>query len=96
MESLPTLAEIDDEIMQSMRIFREQLGIECTLASEAFMKMVQTLNICSFVLPPAIRYGSFPAASGASPTHTKPVHCELERRCRRLAMGRYVHPREAA
>lgn len=84
---MPTLAEIDDEIIQSMQIFREQLGIECMLASKAFMKMILTLDICSFVLPPAIWYSGFPAASGDSPTHTKPIHCELERRCRRLAMG---------
>lgn len=54
------------------------------------------LNICSFILPPAIRYSSCSAAPGASATHTKPVHCELECRCRRLAMGKHVYPREAA
>lgn len=32
MEALPSLREIDDEISQTIKVFKEQLGIECMLA----------------------------------------------------------------
>ncbi|CAP85549.1 Pc20g02200 [Penicillium rubens Wisconsin 54-1255] len=44
MESLPTLAEIDDEIMQSMRIFREQLGIESSYFRPPFGTVASRLR----------------------------------------------------
>ncbi|KAF3019646.1 hypothetical protein E8E15_008570 [Penicillium rubens] len=44
MESLPTLAEIDDEIIQSMRIFREQLGIESSYFRPPFGTVASRLR----------------------------------------------------
>lgn len=33
MEALPSLADIDDQIIQSKRVLKEQLGIECESTS---------------------------------------------------------------
>lgn len=42
MESLPTLRDIDDEIIQSMQIFRDKLGIQCMLSPDACLKIILT------------------------------------------------------
>lgn len=42
MESLPTLRDIDEEIIQSMQIFRDQLGIQCMLSPDVCLKIILT------------------------------------------------------
>jgi hypothetical protein len=40
MEALPTLREIDDEIIQNIEVFKEKLGIECMLVPSTSLVVI--------------------------------------------------------
>lgn len=90
MEGLQSIEEIDAEITKSVETFGDVLGVECMFS----LVPADLTDIYSSILPSAIRNSRCQNAPEISCPDPRPVHRELERRCRGLALGRHGHTGE--
>lgn len=92
---MPSLEKIDEEIVETIKVFKDQLNLQCMrLATDLQSSANAECN--SSILPTPIWHGGCSPATTTGTTHPRSIYRQLERRRRRLAVGQYHHPGEAA